>query len=51
MDADYQGILHFGHFALRVNGSQVIPDLQFYIRAIGAIRGYTELPNSFYRSS
>jgi len=27
LDADYQGILRFEHFTLRVNGSQVLLDL------------------------
>jgi len=31
MDTDYQGILHFGRFTLRVNGNQVLLDLQFAI--------------------
>ncbi len=31
MDTDYQGILYFGPFTLRVNGSQVLLDLQFSV--------------------
>ncbi len=31
MDTDDQGILHFGRFTLRVDGSQVLLDLQFSV--------------------
>ncbi len=31
MDTDYQGILHFGYFTLRVSGSQVLLDLHFSV--------------------
>jgi len=31
VDTDYQGILHFGPFTLRVNPSQVLMALQFSV--------------------
>jgi len=31
MDTDYQGILYFEPFTLRVDGSQVLLDLQFAV--------------------
>jgi len=37
MATDYQGILHFGHFTFRVNGSQMLLDLQFAVSVSSAV--------------
>jgi len=34
IDTEYQGILHFGHFTLRVNGSPVVLDGQLSLSGL-----------------